>query len=129
LASSWSHSKTARSLAVAIGTRRVLRLFVVSPRNVIGATSEVHVLEPKRKHLALAHARVERGDDHRPQERRCDREESRFLALGDSPATLIVLTQLADQRLCSASERRPIDVLATDGPIHHVTQDLDRAVN
>jgi hypothetical protein len=94
LASSWSHSKTARSLAVAIGTRRVLRLFVVSPRNVIGATSEVHVLEPKRKHLALAHARVERGDDHRPQERRCDREESRFLALGDSPATLIVLTHL-----------------------------------
>src|SRR5262245_11726338 len=42
-ASSCSHSSTARSLAVAIGTRRVFLLFVVSPRSV---------MSPRAKSLA-----------------------------------------------------------------------------
>jgi hypothetical protein len=74
-------------------------------------------------------SRVERGDDHRAQQRRCDCEKSRFLVLGDAPASLVVLSDLADQCLCSAAERRPLDVLATHRPIHHVAQDLDRSVD
>jgi hypothetical protein len=35
-------------------------------------TLPVDVTEPEGEHLALAHTRVQGGDDHRPQERRRD---------------------------------------------------------
>ncbi|MGB2715351.1 MAG: hypothetical protein WBC51_14305 [Vicinamibacterales bacterium] len=45
------------------------------------ATREVDVLEADREHLALTHAGIERGNDHRPEEGRSDSQELCLLGL------------------------------------------------
>src|SRR5262249_9644782 len=90
---------------------------------------EVHVAEAERQHLALAHTCIKRGDDHRTQPRRSNGQQVRFFVVRNPPPPLVVLAQLSNQRLCSAPERRSVDVLASDRPVHHVAYQLDRAVH
>ena len=62
------------------------------------AAREVDVAEPKREHLALAHAGVEGGDDHRPQERRRRLPGAAPSSSSEiRPASLVVFAQLANR--------------------------------
>ncbi len=111
-----------------MGTNLVLPLLVVDPRSVISKSPEVDVLEPQGEHFASPHARVEGGNDHRAEHRSRGGQQLPFLRLGQSSPALIVLVHLANQRLRSTAERRAIEVLATDRPVHHVPQQLDVAI-
>jgi hypothetical protein len=74
---------------------------------------EIDVGKPQREHLALPHPGVERRDDHRLGMRRRRIEQRGLFARVDSPASLVVLAQLLDQRLGTAPERRAVDVLTS----------------
>ncbi|HTU99850.1 MAG TPA: hypothetical protein VMF13_04885 [Luteitalea sp.] len=90
---------------------------------------EIDVGEAQRQHLAGAHARVDGRDDERLDVHRRLREQGRFLLLVDAAPANVVFLELLDQRLRAALERRARDVLAPDGPVQHVPQQVDDAVH
>ena len=129
VASSRSHSRHVASRSVEIGTTRVFRLFVVSPRSVIKPRSRS--TSPKRS-ASISPWRMPVSMAATIIAWTCGGARSSSAAsscLVDAPAALVVLAQLLDQRLGSTLERRPLDVLAADRPVQHVPQQVDDAVD
>jgi hypothetical protein len=122
-------SRTAFSRAVEIGTTRVLFALRRHATQHDQLPRPIDIAEPDREHLTLAHPGVQGGDDHRAEKRRRDCQQLRLFVLPQSPAALVVFVLFPDQRLRSAPERRPFEVLAADRPVHHVPQQFDRPVD